>query len=303
MENSFKSEFKWVASHQDDTKKWKHLTLKDKINVLVDDLAKKALIEAVASRKFIDNVFPFENLRVVINGKKVTGPLQSSFEQFWGYKVAQELFHNTRVINKEVFHSVYWVGLEQALGAFPKMYRVWLTKHIAECCGTNKQMQYWDPKVNNVCPSCGQRDEPTTHITRCRDKGRREMLRLSVEELVDWMTDCSDSDLVDIMEEYLLAQDSKLMEDCVNQGESKFHELAFAQDQLGWDSLLEGRICSLFIEQAREYLKEIGSYMTAEKWGRLFITKLLNITHKQWIFRNSHVHYKKLDGMTEAQHL
>ena len=43
--------------------------------------------------------------------------------------------------------------------------------------------------------------------------------------------------------------------------------------------------------------------MTTDKWGRLFITKLLNITHKQWIFRNSHIHYKKLDGMTEAQHL
>ena len=27
------------------------------------------------------------------------------------------------------------------------------------------------------------------------------------------------------------------------------------------------------------------------------------ITHRQWIFRNSHVHFKKLEGMTEAQHL
>ena len=31
--------------------------------------------------------------------------------------------------------------------------------------------------------------------------------------------------------------------------------------------------------------------------------KLIRITHSQWIFRNSHVHYKKLEGMTKEQHL
>ena len=38
-----------------------------------------------------------------------------------------------------------------------------------------------------------------------------------------------------------------------------------------------------------------------ERWCRIFIGKLLKLTHKQWLFCNSHVNYKKLDGLTEKQ--
>ena len=32
------------------------------------------------------------------------------------------------------------------------------------------------------------------------------------------------------------------------------------------------------------------------------VSQLLRMTHKQWLFRNMHVHYKKMDGLTETQH-
>ena len=44
-------------------------------------------------------------------------------------------------------------------------------------------------------------------------------------------------------------------------------------------------------------------YLSPEKWGHQFIEYLLQITHKQWNFRkNSGVHYRGLDGLTEAEH-
>ena len=39
-----------------------------------------------------------------------------------------------------------------------------------------------------------------------------------------------------------------------------------------------------------------------KKWGRQFISRLLQATHKQWLFRNLHVHHTKLDGLTSSQH-
>ena len=59
MENSFHSDFQWVVSHQDDEKKWKNCTVKEHINVLMDDLAKETLVEVIASRRYIDNRLPF----------------------------------------------------------------------------------------------------------------------------------------------------------------------------------------------------------------------------------------------------
>jgi len=49
-------------------------------------------------------------------------------------------------------------------------------------------------------------------------------------------------------------------------------------------------------------LEQTQSRLTPEKWCQIFIQKLLQLTHKQWLFRNSHTHYKKLEGMTPAQH-
>ena len=43
--------------------------------------------------------------------------------------------------------------------------------------------------------------------------------------------------------------------------------------------------------------------MTLERWGRRLVSLLMQATHKQWLFRNLHVHYKKLEGLTEEQHL
>ena len=56
----------------------------------------------------------------------------------------------------------------------------------------------------------------------------------------------------------------------------------------------------VFLEVMQPILLDIGLYMAPTKWGQFSIKNLLNITHKQWIFRNSKVHYGCLDGLTKA---
>lgn len=56
-----------------------------------------------------------------------------------------------------------------------------------------------------------------------------------------------------------------------------------------------------YVEAAARYLPP-RSRLTPESWGRQFVRRLMVATHKQWLYRNSHVHYAKLDGLTEKQH-
>ena len=44
-----------------------------------------------------------------------------------------------------------------------------------------------------------------------------------------------------------------------------------------------------------------ASCKSIQQWGKKFIDSLLSLTHKQWIFRNSKVHFKT-DGLTATQH-
>ena len=43
--------------------------------------------------------------------------------------------------------------------------------------------------------------------------------------------------------------------------------------------------------------------MTLERWGQKLVSLLMHVTHKQWLIRNLHAYYEKLEGLTNEQHL
>ena len=86
-----------------------------------------------------------------------------------------------------------------------------------------------------------------------------------------------------------------------NAGES--HKiLTHTHDKLGWENFVEGRIYRFFSELVAPMFSR-RSRMTPERRGKRLVSLLMQATHKQWLFRNSHVYYKKLEGLTEEQHL
>ena len=232
--NNFVTDYQWVASHQDDERSWVDLSLKKRMNVLVDELAKLALGAGVVDGKYIDRDFPFEQVRISIKGKKVSGSLRKATNDHWSYITAKHFFHTRRIVNRHDFDIVYWDGVERAMHGFPKMFRAFVTKQVSRFCGTNRQLSRIDPKVENVCPSCGRTDESSKHITRCTDPGRRAMIKHSVIELTQWMSStCVDRNLVSMVRKYLLAQASKTMMDCLSGDSTILATAAASQDRLG----------------------------------------------------------------------
>ena len=62
------------------------------------------------------------------------------------------------------------------------------------------------------------------------------------------------------------------------------------QDQLGWDSFLEGGI-SKYWQQAQEYYLEFTkSPRTSKRWTTSLIQKLFNVAWDQWDHRNAILH-------------
>jgi hypothetical protein len=51
---SFTVKYKFVRSHEDNSKKWQDCTLKEQINIRVDALAKKAIKAAHCTEEFIE---------------------------------------------------------------------------------------------------------------------------------------------------------------------------------------------------------------------------------------------------------
>ena len=100
-----------------------------------------------------------------------------------------------------------------------------------------------------------------------------------------WMTDTRvDTVLVDMVEDFLFAQGQRPMVECLSIQTPEYVNLAGVCDRIGYSRLVEGRIASMSLKGIRPMLKEVGLRLSPQRWGRDFVAKLLNITHKQWVF-------------------
>ena len=239
-----------------------------------------------------------------MSGKRVCSSPRLALESDWGYRVAQSLYDSKNIIKSEDFHLVWWTGLGFAMMRYPKMYRVWMTKHVSEFCGTNVQLYYWSKgTISPKCEFCGTEDEYTMHICRCKEPGRDSMFRLSVKEIYSWLIETlGEHSVATTVEMYLLARGEDNMVDCVYGNDDNLVKAAEISDRLGWDSFLEGRISSHWLIVAAPFLSSRSQYLLPAAWGQGFITRLHKIVHTQWVYRNSLIHYKGVDGLTIPEH-
>lgn len=64
----------------------------EQLNVVVDRRAKKVLLKVIDSGSFIEGHFPFEQIRIEVDGMKVTaGPVRAALELSWGTREARDL--------------------------------------------------------------------------------------------------------------------------------------------------------------------------------------------------------------------
>jgi hypothetical protein len=129
------------------------------------------------------------------------------------------------------------------------------------------------------------------------------MFQISVQEVFDWMSKTiRRSDIALAISTYLLGRGLVKLVDCIDNGDAPLLALARSTDLLGWDCFIEGRISRDWIPAVSPILAISCPRLLVGLWGKTFITKLLNIVHKQWIYRNTLIHYRGKDGFTIPEH-
>ncbi len=71
-----------------------------------------------------------------------------------------------------------------------------------------------------------------------------------------------------------------------------YRNMARAQDEIGWRRFLEGMISLEFRKLQHKYYVLHGLRTSVKQWSIDLITKLLEVTHGQWLYRNIQVHDK-----------
>jgi hypothetical protein len=185
---------KYVQSHTDDAKKWHDCALKERINIKVDRLTKKALKAAHSTRQFMEGTFPYKQIWITMGGMKVTGLLWLELEEFWGRLTTKKFFNKKGIIFSVHFDSVWWVGYNWAISGYPKMFHTFLS--------------LWEENIINKCLQCGYEHENSKHLTRCRDPGWLLQLQNLIKTIMDVLLDDANiaSKLANIIKAYLINQ-------------------------------------------------------------------------------------------------
>jgi hypothetical protein len=129
------------------------------------------------------------------------------------------------------------------------------------------------------------------------------MFQVTVKDLCLWLEKTLGERYISAtIKMYLLARGETLMIDCVHGVNPNLMAVARESDRLGWDSFLEVRITSLWLSMVLPMLCKSLHSLLPPSWGRQLINKLHNIVHKQWIYRNTCIHYRGTDGCTMPEH-
>jgi hypothetical protein len=80
------------------------------------------------------------------------------------------------------------------------------------------------------------------------------------------------------------------MEETIQEMPRRFNAMGRSQDRIGWRRFLEGMIFKEITGIQQQYYSLNGSTMSLEKWSSGLITRLLEITHGQWVYWNFIVH-------------
>jgi hypothetical protein len=81
-----------------------------------------------------------------------------------------------------------------------------------------------------------------------------------------------------------------MMEEVVREAPGRFWALGLSQDKIGWRQILEGMTSKKITDIQQQFFALNRSRMSLEKWISGLITRLLEITHGQQLYRNYIVH-------------
>ena len=287
----------YVPAHLDDILSWEDLTLEQQLNVRCDHLAKRAVERSVkhysqglAIERGL-HLLPGESSAIIVDGIKLTSDPAPDIRFSTSYTEARSFLCAKRGWSPSQFDEVDWKSLHLCLKSKSPGYRIWLTKQHSDFCATWVQMRRWFGSPDDRCPSCEICAENAAHLCRCPNEERTMLLKDNTNELETWMlaNDNRYHELAYLIPKYILCRGTVKFCD-LGPMSSRMMELALSQDTIGWRNFMEGRVSHHIYKLQRAHLMTSSSRISAVSWMSQFISRVLHITHSQWLFRNFMLH-------------
>jgi hypothetical protein len=187
--------------------------------------------------------------------------------------------------------DVDWQATGQAMKAVSIARRHWVSKHSSGHCGTSKMMKRWHQRTSDLCPRCNTEVEDATHVWLCQEPRASTVWVQSINNLRVWLQNQkTDPGIINVLCAKLLAWQSGSTETISVANVDGLREVVLKQDEIGWQSLLEGRPALGWSEVQGRFLQRINSRKSGLRWLTALIQKLWDIAWDMWDNRNRVLH-------------
>ena len=121
---------------------------------------------------------------------------------------------------------------------------------------------------------------------RCPGVGRTRLLKEGVKELEEWMQrdNRTNSEIAFWLPKYILFRGSRNWRSMGPMSKT-MRDIAESQDQIGWREFMEGKISHKIVEAQNLHCAMSPCRMSGRDWAKHFISRILQLSHSQWIFR------------------
>ena len=168
------------------------------------------------------------------------------------------------------------------------MYKIWRSKQNSGFCRTRVQVGLYSgtPWPDERCPNCGRR-ETAARLLLCSNEDRTQLLLNNTDDLGQWLEKdgITDQKLAYWIPKYILMWGNKPFAD-MGAMSPRVKALAQSQDKIGYRNFMEGYISTHFYEIQNLHLAMSSSFLNGADWAKQIISKILHVTHSQWIFYN-----------------
>ena len=285
-------QFSHVSAHMDELLPWDQLSLAEKLNCMCDSLAKDGLRRGMESG-YADthNLLPNELSAVMFPSGKASSDPADYLRQSLGHREAQAFYTTEKDWSLEKFNLISWDDLHATLLGKPLGFRIWLSKQSSDFCATGRQMKRCKMSDDDRCPSCWKKNENAGHLCICPSEARSSLLDESIRDMEKWMAKDNNTDpgVLYWIPKYIRGR-GRLQFTELGSMSSSMKEIAKEQDIIGWRNFTEGRVCTAIKRVQGAHLAHSESLLNADMWMKGFISKLLHMTHAQWILRNFTLH-------------
>ncbi len=127
-----------LKAHEDDNVAFNKLSQKLQLNCICNHLAKQCISKSTQQQQQDSYLFPLEPIGIYIKDAKLSSGAGQQIRFHAHCQLAKALFLLKQILSGNGFEEVGWESVHVTLHSVPRLFQLWVSKHLLGIAGTIK---------------------------------------------------------------------------------------------------------------------------------------------------------------------